>query len=202
MIAFTSVSHFGFIVLGIFAFTRMSNSGSVLYMLNHGFTTAALFLVAGMLIQRGGSTLISDYGGWQRVAPVLAGTFLVSGLSGLALPGLGSFISEFLVMMGTFQWNPWIAAISSTGILLAAMYILLTYQKIFTGPRPESAGGTPDLNTREKWVVGPLILLFVALGFFPKVALDVINPAVERTLTYVGVQDPAPTVGVAEGSAK
>jgi NADH-quinone oxidoreductase subunit M len=202
LIAYTSVSHFGFIVLGIFAFTRMSGSGSVLYMVNHGFSTAALFLIAGMLVQRGGSKLIGSYGGWQRVAPVLAGSFLLAGLSGLALPGLGSFVSEFLVMMGTFQRAPVAAAISSLGIILAALYILLMYQRVFTGPRPPGREGMPDLNGREKWVVGPLIALFLVLGFYPKPALDVINPAVDATLTHVGVTDPAPSVGVAEGSAK
>ncbi len=211
LIAYTSVSHFGFIVLGIFAFTRMGSSGSVLYMLNHGFTTAALFLVAGMLMQRGGSKYIADYGGWQRVAPVLAGTFLVSGLSGLALPGLSSFVSEFQVMMGTFQRMPWVAAISSIGIILAALYILLWYQRIFTGPKPEGDryARMPDLSGRERWVMAPLIALFLVLGFYPKVALDVINPAVDKTLTYVGVTDPAPAAGSAasltsgdSGSAK
>lgn len=252
LIAWTSISHFGFIVLGVFAMTNVSMAGSILYMLNHGFTTAALFLIAGMLIQRGGSPLVRDYGGWQRVTPVLAGTFLVAGMSGLALPGLGSFVSEFLVMMGTFQRYPVAAAISSVGIILAALYILLMYQRIFTGPPPGSEvvvvegapklvgpdgqpfhaestrGGRPalvhdpvadasaaggvatqtrtrpiaDLDLRERWVVAPLIVLFLLLGFFPKVALDVIDPAVTQTLTQVGVTDPAPVVGAVTGSAK
>ncbi len=202
LIAFTSVSHFGFIVLGIFALTRMGGSGSVLYMLNHGFTTAALFLVVGMLMQRGGSKFIADYGGWQRVAPVLAGTFLVSGLSALALPGLSSFVSEFLVMMGTFQRWPWVAAVSSLGIILAALYILLWYQRVFTGPTPEGDRyeRTADLSGRERWVMAPLIALILVLGFYPKVALDVINPAVDRTLTHVGVTDPAPAVAPVAGA--
>ncbi len=204
LIAFTSISHFGFIVLGIFALTRMSSSGSVLYMLNHGFSTAALFLIAGMLIQRGRSKDIADFGGWQRVTPVLAGTFLVSAMSTLALPGLGSFVSEFLVMMGTFQRYPWVAAISSTGIILAALYMLLLYQRVFTGPKPvvEAMTATPDLNHRERWVVAPLIGLFLLLGFYPKPALDIINPSVDKTLTHVSVTDPAPAVGATEGSAK
>ncbi len=208
LIAYTSVSHFGFIVLGIFAFTRMGGSGSVLYMLNHGFTTAALFLLAGMIVQRGGSKYISDYGGWQRIAPVLAGTFLVSGLASLALPGLNSFVSEFLVMMGTFQRWPWVAAVSSIGIILSAMYILLWFQRIFTGPKPEGEryARIRDLSSRERWVIGPLIALMLVLGFYPKVALDAINPAVDRTLTYVGVTDPKPAVvpaiGADKGSAK
>ena len=106
LIAYTSISHFGFIVLGIFAMTSQGQSGSTLYMVNHGFSTAALFLIAGFLISRRGSRLIADYGGVQRVAPMLAGTFLVAGLSSLALPGLSSFVSEFLVLVGTFTRVP------------------------------------------------------------------------------------------------
>lgn len=217
LVAFTSVSHFGFIVLGIFAFTQMAGQGSVLYMLNHGFSTAALFLIAGMLIARHGSPWIRDYGGWQRVTPLLAGSFLVAGLSGLALPGLASFVSEFLVMMGTFQRYPWVAAISSIGIILAGLYILLLYQRVFTGPPPgrrvEDHGHAmyvddpttqplrvADLVTREKIVVAPLIAIFLVLGFYPNLALKVINPAVDKTLSIVGVQDPAPSAGTADAA--
>jgi NADH-quinone oxidoreductase subunit M len=203
LIAYTSISHFGFIVLGIFAMTSAGTAGSALYMVNHGFTTAALFLVAAMLIHRRGSKRIPDFGGWQRVTPVLAGVFLFSGLSGLALPGLNSFISEFLVLVGTFQRYRVAAVIASFGIILAALYILLMYQRMMTGPKPESAAGTPDLSHREKWVVFPLIAAFIVLGFYPKPVLDVINPAVARTLQYVGVTDPAPTHPVAaEGAVK
>ena len=109
LIAFTSISHFGFIVLGIFAMTSSGQAGSMLYMVNHGFSTAALFLAAGMFIARYGTSRIADYGGLQRVTPLLAGSFLVAGLSSLALPGLSSFISEFLVLVGTFaatRWRP------------------------------------------------------------------------------------------------
>jgi NADH-quinone oxidoreductase subunit M len=203
LIAYTSISHFGFIVLGIFAMTTVGTAGSALYMVNHGFTTAALFLVAAMLIRRRGSKRIPDFGGWQRVTPVLAGVFLFSGLSGLALPGLSSFISEFLVLVGTFQRYPVAAVIAAGGIILAALYILLMYQRMMTGPKPETAAGTRDLSHREKWVVAPLIAAFILLGFYPKPALDVINPAVATTLQIVGVTDPAPThPGVAEGAVK
>ncbi len=193
LIAYTSISHFGFIVLGIFALTSVGTAGSTLYMVNHGFTTAALFLVAAMLIRRRGSKRIPDYGGWQRVTPVLAGVFLVSGLSALALPGLNSFVSEFLVLVGTFQRYRVAAVVGTLGIILAALYVLLMYQRMMTGPKPESADGTPDLSHRERWVVAPLILAFIVLGFYPKPVLDVINPAVDRTLHYVGVTDPAAT---------
>jgi NADH-quinone oxidoreductase subunit M len=203
LIAYTSISHFGFIVLGIFAMTTTGFAGSTLYMVNHGFTTAALFLIAAMMVNRRGSKRISDFGGWQRVTPVLAGSFLVAGLSGLALPGLGAFVAEFLTLVGTFQRYPVPAVIATVGIILAALYILLMYKRMATGPVPESAAGTRDLGAREKWVVAPLIALFLVLGFYPKPALDMINPAVSTTLGYMGVVDPAPVVPVnAEGGAK
>jgi NADH-quinone oxidoreductase subunit M len=198
LIAYTSISHFGFIVLGIFAMTSTGQSGSILYMVNHGFSTAALFLIAGMVIARRGSAQIADYGGLQRVTPLLAGTFLVAGLSSLALPGLSSFISEFLVLAGTFIRYPVAAIVATLGIILAALYILLTYQRMFTGPAREFAGSWKDMDAREAWVVAPLIAVIIALGFYPKPVLDVINPAISRTMDQVGVSDPAPTVDVAE----
>ncbi len=202
LIAFTSISHFGFIVLGIFALTSVGGAGSTLYMVNHGFSTAGLFLLAGFLVSRRGSRRIPDYGGWQRVTPVLAGTFLIVGLSSLALPGLSSFVSEFLVLQGTFMRYRWAAVIAAIGIVLAALYILLMYQRVMTGPRPTFAEGeTPrDLSLREKLVVAPIIASFVLLGFYPKPVLDLVNPAVDRTLQIVGVTDPAPAN--APGSAQ
>ena len=206
LIAYTSVSHFGFIVLGIFALTSTGGSGSTLYMLNHGFSTAALFLIAAMLIARRGSKRIPDFGGWQRVTPGLAGVFLVAGLSGLALPGLSSFVSEFLVLVGTFQRYKVAAVIATAGIVLAALYILLMYKRMMTGPEPDLSASHErvlDITLREKVVVAPLIAAFLVLGFYPKPVLDVLNPAVARTLQYVGVTDPAPTVPTtADGSAK
>jgi len=200
LIAYTSVSHFGFIVLGIFAFTTTGAAGSTLYMLNHGFSTAALFLVGAMLVARRGSKRIPDFGGWQRVTPGLAGVFLVAGLSGLALPGLSSFVSEFLVLVGTFQRYKFAAVVATAGIVLAALYILLMYKRMMTGPKPELEGPVRDISLREKIVVAPLIAAFVVLGFYPKPALDMLNPAVSKTLQYVGVTDPTPTS--ADGSTK
>lgn len=201
LIAYTSVSHFGFIVLGIFAMTSVGGAGATLYMLNHGFSTAALFLIGAMLVARRGSKRIPDFGGWQRVTPGLAGVFLVAGLSGLALPGLSSFISEFLVLVGTFQRYQAAAVIATAGIILAALYILLMYKRMMTGPRPEIVEPVPDWNLREKFVVAPLLVAFLFLGFYPKPALDLLNPAVSKTLAFVGVSDPAPT-NAADGSAK
>ncbi len=194
LIGYTSISHFGFIVLGIFAMTSTAQSGATLYMVNHGFSTAALFLVAAMLAARRGSTRIADYGGWQRVTPLIAGVFLVAGLSSLALPGLSTFVSEFLVLVGTYQRYPAAAVVATVAIILASLYILLTYQRMMTGPRPEQAAGTRDLTRREAWVVAPVVAIIVALGVFPGPVLDVINPAVRSTLTDVGRTDPVQQV--------
>ncbi len=194
LIAYTSISHFGFIVLGIFVMNSQGLSGANLYMFNHGLSTAALFLVTGFLISRRGTALISDYGGVEKVAPVLAGIFLVAGLASLSLPGLSPFISEFLVIVGAFSYSPVLAAFAVPGIVLAAIYILFMYQRTMTGPtRPEFVG-MKDLGTREIASLAPVLVLIVALGFFPKPLLDVINPAVDHSMDRVQKQDPAPEV--------
>ncbi|MDH6196617.1 NADH-quinone oxidoreductase subunit M [Mycobacterium frederiksbergense] len=196
LIAYTSISHFGFIILGIFVMTSQGQSGSTLYMINHGISTAALFLIAGFLVSRRGTRLIDAYGGVQKVAPVLAGTFLVAGLATLSLPGLAPFISEFLVLIGTFTRYPVLAVFAATALVLSAVYILWTYQRMMTGPvrdgTRESVRGLPDLVPRELAVVAPLIALLLVLGIYPKPALDVITPAVQHTLTTIGQTDPVP----------
>jgi NADH-quinone oxidoreductase subunit M len=194
LIAYTSVSHFGFIVMGIFVFNSKGQVGSTLYMFNHGISTAALFLVTGFFIMRRGSRFISDFGGVQKPAPILAGLFLVAGLSSLGLPGLSPFVSEILVLIGTFAHNWWYAAFAVTAIVLAAIYILWMYQRTMTGPVRPEIEGMPDLNLREIGALAPLVLMLVLLGFFPKPLTAIINPAVEHTLTQVGVQDPKPEV--------
>jgi NADH-quinone oxidoreductase subunit M len=199
LIAYTSVSHFGFIVLGIFVMNSYGQTGSTLYMFNHGMSTAALFLVAGFLIRRRGSTLISDYGGVEKVAPVLAGLFLVAGLSSLSLPGLSPFISEFLVLLGAFAHAWWWGVAGTLGIVLAALYILLMYQRTMTGPTRPEVAGMQDLGLREVVALAPLVVLIVALGFFPKPLTSIIDPAVADTLQQIGEQDPAPAVPVQAG---
>jgi NADH-quinone oxidoreductase subunit M len=192
LIAYTSVSHMGLITLGIFAMTSEGQAGGVLYMVNHGFATGALFLIAGFMIARRRSQLIADYGGVQSVAPVLAGLFLVTCLAGLALPGLNTFVSEFLVLIGTFTRYEAAGVLATVGIILAAIYMLWMYQRTMTGPVREEVSAMPDLKARELWAVGPLIALIVALGVYPKPALDVINPAVHQTLVQVHATDPVP----------
>jgi NADH-quinone oxidoreductase subunit M len=201
LIAYTSVSHFGFIVLGIFVMNSQGQVGSTLYMFNHGLSTAALFLVTGFLIKRRGSQLISDFGGVEKVTPVLAGIFLVAGLSSLSLPGLSPFVSEFLVLVGTFVHNWWFAVFAVLGIVLAALYILLMYQRTMTGPTRPEVAGFKDLNLREIGALAPLLALILVLGFYPRPLLAVINPAVTHTLQHVGVTDPPPDVPATSGTA-
>jgi NADH-quinone oxidoreductase subunit M len=133
-VSYTSIAHFGFIALGIFAFTTEAGTGAVLYMVNHGIATGLLFLVVGMLIARGGSRLVGDYGGVATQAPLLAGTFLVACLAALALPGTNSFVSEFLVLIGSFPTRPVFTILATVGIILAALYALLVYQRTMHGP--------------------------------------------------------------------
>jgi NADH-quinone oxidoreductase subunit M len=192
LIAYTSVSHMGLITLGIFAMTSQGQSGATLYMVNHGFATGALFILAGFMVSRRGSHLISDYGGVQKVAPVLAGLFLIAGLAGLSLPGLNTFVSEFLVLVGTFTRYEAAAILATLGIILAAIYILWMYQRTMTGPVRDEVANMPDLKPRELWAVGPLIALIVVLGVYPRPVLNIINPAVQSTLVGTHSTDPVP----------
>ena len=189
LIAYTTVSHFGFIVLGSFAFMSVSIQGSALYMLTHGLSTGGLFLLAGFLVARWGTARIGDYGGLQRSVPILAGTFLVLGLSALSLPGLAPFVAELLVFVGTFSAHPVAAIVATLGVVLAALYILLTYQRVFTGPLNPSLAVRPDLSARERWVIGPLVAAIVVLGLYPAPALDLVREPAVQTVADLGIDD-------------
>ncbi|RZU72801.1 NADH dehydrogenase subunit M [Micromonospora kangleipakensis] len=206
LVSYTSIAHFGFIGVGIFAFTTQAGTGAVLYMLNHGLATGLLFLVVGMLIARRGSALISDFGGAGKLVPLLAGVLFFAGLASLALPGTAPFVSEFLVLIGTFTTNKPVAVIATVGIILAAAYVLWMVQRTTQGTLnpalTEVDGMRRDLSLREKVVVAPLIALIVLLGFYPKPVTDVINPAVRATMQDVGKTDPAPEVGSVQEAAK
>ena len=195
LIAFTSISHFGFITMGIFAMTTQGMSGANLYMVNHGFSTTALFLVAGWMMMRRGSSIISDFGGLQRVTPVMAWTFFIAGMSGLALPGLSSFVSEFLVLVGTYTRYPVAAVIGTLGIVLAALYILIPIQKTLHGPITSGNENLKDLSLREKIAIAPVILIIVVMGFYPKPVLDIINPTAEKVVVNAGFTDPVVKMG-------
>lgn len=194
LIGLTSLSHFGLITLGIFTFSSQGGTGSILYMVNHGLGTAALFLVAGYLYDRRGTALISQMRGIEKVAPVLAGLFLVAGLATLGLPGLSPFISEFLVLMAAFDYGWYVGAIAITAVVLSAIYILWMYQRTMTGPTPDDAADTRDLGVREIAAVAPLMVALVFFGFYPAPLLDVSNPTVDDLMVHVGVDDGAPVV--------
>jgi NADH-quinone oxidoreductase subunit M len=181
LVAYSSVSHLGFVVLGIFAATTQSLQGGSLQMINHGISTGALFLLVGMLYERRHTRLIADYGGIARVVPKLAGVFLFIALSSIALPGLNGFVGEFLILVGTFlRERPW-AAVAAFGMILSALYLLWAYQRVFHGPveRPENES-MPDLNVREWLAVGPLIGAALLIGLWPKPFLDRMGPSLER----------------------
>ncbi|MCH7232839.1 NADH-quinone oxidoreductase subunit M [Glycomyces sp. L485] len=189
LVAYTSIAHFGFIGVGIFAFTQSSATGAVLYMFNHGLATGLLFIVVGMLALRRGSSSIADYGGAGKTLPLLAGIFLFAGLASLSLPGTAPFISEFLVLLGTFSVNEPVAVVATLGIILAAAYVLWMYQRTMQGTRNPELDDVPamkrDLTLREKALVAPLVIAIIGFGFYPQPLIDTIEPAVGNTLQFV-----------------
>jgi NADH-quinone oxidoreductase subunit M len=194
LVAYTSLSHFGFIILGIFVFTSQAMTGAVFYMVAHGFSTAALFLTVGYMVRRGKSRNIADYGGLFRAAPLLSGAFLIAGLSGLALPGMASFPGEFLVLVGTFTRFPVLAIIATLAVVLSALYILWLYQRVATGEPRGVVSGFADLTRREATAIIPILGLTIALGVFPQVLIAPIEPAVQTTLEQVDQSDPLPYI--------
>ena len=200
MLAYISLSHMGFVAMGIFARTSQGQSGATLYMVNTALGIAGMFFVVGMMARRRGSRLVGDFGGWQRATPLLAGSFLVIGLANLALPGLGPFVSEILVLIGTYTRYPVAAVVATAGIVLAALYVLVLYQRTMTGP-VRHGEGVRDVAGREMLALAPVIALLLVLGVYPKPVLDVVNPAVDRTLSEMSVEDPRPAVDAAEGTA-
>ncbi len=186
LIAYSSVSHLGFIVLGIFALTSQSLQGGVIQMVNHGLTTGALFLLVGMIYDRRHTREIADYGGIAKVMPIFAGFFLFSAFASIGLPGLNGFIGEFMVLLGSYPTFPVAAIIAAVGVLLAAVYLLWAYERVFTGPldKPENEK-LIDLSFREIAILVPMAVLIVFLGVYPKPALDRIEPSVELILDRI-----------------
>ena len=197
LMAYVSISHFGFIVLGIFAFTTQGISGAMFYMFSHGLSTAALFLAAGYLMQRTQSSKIDDHAGAFQTTPLLAGFILFGALSSVALPGLASFIAEFTVLLGTFARYPILAAVATLGIVVAAVYALWLYQRTMTGHPSDAVTGIKDISGREVVALSPIIALTIALGFVPQPAFDVLNPTSAKVMQQVSQSDPAALV---EGS--
>jgi NADH-quinone oxidoreductase subunit M len=185
LIAYSSVSHLGFVVLGVFAFTQQGMTGGVLQMLNHGLSTGALFLLVGMLYERTHTRNLSEMGGMADVTPKLTGLFLFAALSSLGLPGLNNFVGEFLVILGTFRANAVFGSIAATGIVLAAIYLLWSYQRMAQGPVVETHAALPDLSVREYALIAPVLVAILALGVYPKLVLDRIEPTTDRVVRHV-----------------
>jgi NADH-quinone oxidoreductase subunit M len=183
LIAYSSVSHLGYCMLGIFAFTPEGATGSAYQMLNHGISTGALFLLFGMLYERRHARLMSDYGGIARVMPVYSAFFLIVTFSSIAVPGTNGFVGEFLVLLGTFKSNLPIAfgILAGTGVILGAVYMLLMVQKVFFGQVTHQENlGLQDMNKRELIAAVPFIILIAVMGLRPQPFLDVLNTSSER----------------------
>ena len=186
LVAYSSVSHLGFIVLGIFALTSQGLQGGVIQMINHGLTTGALFLLVGMIYERRHTKMIADFGGLARVMPIFAGVFLFMAFASIGLPGLNGFVGEFLILIGSYATLPVYAIVAAIGVILAAIYLLWAYERVFTGEvsNPDNEA-LPDLSWRETLIFVPLVALIIVLGVYPKIALDVIEPSTEAVLDRI-----------------
>ncbi len=185
LVAYSSVAHLGFIVVGVFGLSHQGLQGGVIQMVNHGISTGALFLLVGMIYERRHTRLISEMGGIQKSAPLFAAVFTVVMLSSIGLPGLNGFVGEFLVLLGTFVTARWWVVVATVGVILAAIYLLWAYQRVFHG-RPEGGNATfPEMTMRERVIMAPLILLIVGLGVYPGPVLDRIAPAVDQLVSHV-----------------
>jgi len=185
LVAYSSVAHLGFIVLGTFAITSQALSGSVMQMVNHGVSTGALFLMVGMIYERRHTREIAELKGIQAVAPIFAAAFMVVMLSSIGVPGLNGFVGEFLVLIGSFETARWWTVVAATGVILAALYLLWAYQRVFHGEPDEANSSFPELKLRE----GALLLVFIAIigftGLYPKPVLSRIEPSVDRLIEHV-----------------
>ena len=185
LVAYSSVAHLGFIVLGTFAFTTEAISGGVMQMVNHGVSTGALFLLVGMIYERRHTRAIAELKGLQKVAPIFAAAFTVVMLSSIGVPGLNGFVGEFLVLIGSFSTARWWVVIGTTGVILAALYLLWAYQRVFHGEPDEANSSFRELRLREGMVLLPFIGLIVFCGIYPKPMLDRIEPSVKVLLERV-----------------
>ncbi|CAN5875828.1 NADH-quinone oxidoreductase subunit M [soil metagenome] len=186
LVAYSSVSHLGFILLGTFALTSGGLQGAVIQNVNHGLTTGALFLLVGMLYERRHTKLIAEFGGIQKVMPIFAGFFLFIAFASIGLPGLNGFVGEFLVLMGSFATLPVYTMIAASGVVLAAVYMLWAYERVFTGvPDKEENRLLSDLTPREIGILAPLAALVILLGVYPSVLLDKIQPSTEALLDRI-----------------
>ncbi|HEX2058924.1 MAG TPA: NADH-quinone oxidoreductase subunit M [Actinomycetota bacterium] len=201
LIAYSSVAHLGFVVLGIFVGNVEGMSGGIIQMVSHGISTGALFMLVGILYERRHTRLIADFGGLAKSVPVLSGIFLLVTMSSIGLPGLNGFVGEFSVLVGTFVSYRWWVVPAAFGVVLAAIYLLWAYQRVFHGPvTSEENAAVSDLGPRELAMLAPLLVLIVAIGVYPKPFLERINPAAERVVQQLNHSTVVPgSPGVAEG---
>jgi NADH-quinone oxidoreductase subunit M len=185
LVAYSSVAHLGFIVLGTFAFTSEAVSGAVLQMVNHGLSTGALFFLLGMIYERRHTYEIADLKGIQKAAPVLAAVFTVVMMSSIGLPGLNGFVGEYLILIGSFFTRRWWAVAAAAGVIFAAVYLLWAYQRVFHGTPDEDNASTPEMSWREGLVMVPLLAGIVFLGVYPKPVLERMEPSVQRLIQHV-----------------
>ena len=185
MVAYSSVSHMGFITLGLFALNRHGLEGGILQMINHGVVTGALFLAIGMVYERTHTRDIADYGGLASIMPIFAGFFLFFTLAAVGLPGTNGFIGEFLILLGSFERQPWTAVVSASGLILGAWYMLWLYQRIFFNARKEGMHDVVELNLREILTLTPMVLLIVWIGLYPEGLLSFFHVSVGHLLDQV-----------------
>lgn len=185
LVAYSSVAHLGFIVLGTFAINTEGISGGLLQMVNHGVSTGALFLLVGMIYERRHTYAIAELGGLQRAAPRLAAVFTVVMLSSVGLPGLNGFVGEFLVLVGAFVAHRWWAVAAAAGVVLAAVYLLWAYQRVFHGPASGANAEMADLGWREMLLMAPFVAAIVFMGVYPKPVIDRMTPAVDALVAHV-----------------
>jgi len=188
LVAYSSVAHMGFAIMGLFALNMEGIEGSVMQMVNHGISTGALFILLGFLYSRRHTYEISQLKGIAKVAPVFAGIFTIVMLSSIGLPGLNGFVGEFLVLVGTFVAHRWWAVVAAAGVIIAALYLLWAYQRVFQGEPDEANASFPDLRISERLVMVPLLVLIVFLGIYPKPMLERIQPSVKRVITRMEAQ--------------
>ena len=186
LVAYSSVSHLGFVVLGLCAMNTQGLQGSIYQMLNHGVSTGGLFMIVGMLSDRRHTRLISEFGGLKAVMPRFVAAFLLVTLSSIALPGMNGFVGEFLILLGGFLWNPKFAALAASGVILSAVYMLWMFQRVNYGEVTNDKNRSlPDLSPREWALMVPTIAMAIVMGVLPNVFLRPMEPAVKRTIERV-----------------
>ena len=200
LVAYSSVAHMGFIVLGTFAFTTQSLSGGVLQMINHGVSTGALFLLVGMIYERRSTRKISELKGIQQVAPIFAAGFMLVMLSSIGVPGLNGFVGEFLILIGSFLTARWWTVVAAAGVIFAALYLLWAYQRVFHGEPDEANKKFREISFKEGAVLLPFLAAIVFMGVYPKPVLDRIEPSIDKLISHVEAHtdyvEPEPTIEI------